>query len=132
MHGFRQERQRRRQPHHGPYRHCFGHGLQRLAILHQRLSALFQRQHHQSPVDLRPDGMKLEFEHGDHAKIPAPAPDGPEQVFVVLLAGVQELAVRGDDIRRQQVVDGQAIPAAEPAEAAAQGQAGNAGRRIDA
>ncbi|MNU57058.1 hypothetical protein D3C71_461680 [compost metagenome] len=132
MHGFRQERQRRRQPHHGPYRHCFGHGLQRLAILHQRLSALFQRQHHQSPVDLRPDGMKLKFEHGDHAEIAAAASDCPEQVFVVLRAGVQQFSIRGDDIRRQQVVDAQAEPAAEPAEPAPQSQARDPGRRIDA
>jgi hypothetical protein len=44
-----------------------------------------------------------------HAEVAAAAAQPPEQVGVLVLAGRHELAVGGDDIRRQQVVAGQAV-----------------------
>ena len=51
--------------------------------------------------------------------------------FSVALAR-QHVAIGGDDVGRQQVVDGQAELAGQPAEAAAQRQPGDAGGRVDA
>ncbi|MDT4856016.1 hypothetical protein FQZ97_903910 [compost metagenome] len=76
--------------------------------------------------------MQLVFEHRDHPEIAAAATDRPEQFLVVLRAGMQEAAVGGYHVRRHQVIDGHAELASQPAEAAAQSQAGHAGRRIDA
>src|SRR5262245_63446936 len=72
--------------------------------------------------------MELELERGHDAEIAAAAPQRPEQVRVLSSAHVQELAVGRDDVSREQIVDGQSELARGPAEAAAQREAGDAGR----
>ncbi len=52
------------------------------------------------------DRMDLVLKGRHYAKIPAPAAKGPEQVRVLALVGYFYLAVRGDDLGREQVVDG--------------------------
>ena len=78
------------------------------------------RQHH------RTHGMELVLKGGDHAKVAAAAPDAPEEVLVLTGADVAELTVGGDDIGGDEVVAGQAVPARQPADAAPQGEAGDA------
>ncbi len=71
--------------------------------------------------------MQLVFEGGDDAEVAGTAADGPEEIGVLGGARVDELAVGQHDVDGQQVVDRHAEPAAEPAEAAAEREAGDAG-----
>jgi hypothetical protein len=71
--------------------------------------------------------VELELEGGHHAEVAAAAAQRPEQVRVLRLAGGQEAAVGGDHVGRQQVVAGQAVRPGEVADAAAQGEPGDAG-----
>ena len=73
--------------------------------------------------------MQLVFERGDDAEVAAAAAQSPEQVRVIVGARGQEPAIGGDDVGGEQVVAGQAVLALQPADAAAEGEAGDAGRR---
>ena len=77
------------------------------------------------------DGMNSILERRDDAKIAAAAPQAPEEVRVLIRTGRQKLPVGDNEIRRQQVVAAETVLPHQPAEAAAQGQSGNAGRRDD-
>ena len=72
--------------------------------------------------------MQAELERGHDAEVAA-APDAPEQFGVFSLAGRHELAVSRDQLDREQVVDGQAIFAAQMPQAAAQRQPAHTGGR---
>ena len=76
--------------------------------------------------------MKAIAELGDDAEVAAAAPDRPEQVGVLVGAGLDLGTVGEDDVRAQQVVDREAVLAGQVADAAAQGQAADAGRSQDA
>jgi hypothetical protein len=79
----------------------------------------------------RTDGVEPVLERGDHAEVAASAPDPPEEVLVLLLAGRQQPPVRGDHVGREEVVAGEAVLAVEPAETASEGQSGYACHRDD-
>ena len=79
------------------------------------------------PAVHRGHRVSLVLETGGDAEVAAAAAQGPEQVRVVLGAGHDDLAVGGDDLDRQQVVDGEAVLAHQPAFPAAQGQARDTG-----
>ena len=68
-----------------------------------------------------------ELELGDHAEVPAPAAQPPEQLGVLLGRGADDLAGRRDHLERHHVVAGQAVLAGQPAHPAAQGQAADPG-----
>ena len=86
-----------------------------------------------SPLsNVRPDGMEPELEAGDNTEVPAAATQPPEEVIVFRFAGMHLIAVRRDDIRGEKVVDGHTVLPAQPAEAAAERQAGHTRGRIDA
>ncbi len=68
-----------------------------------------------------------EGEGGHHTEVPAPAADPPEQVRVVLGVHVQVLPGPGDHLGADEVVEGEAVAAGQPAHAAAHRQAGDAG-----
>src|SRR5947199_9579215 len=78
------------------------------------------------------DGMKLKLEVRDHAEIAAAAAQRPQEVGIHLLGGGNECAIRQNNIRLDQVVDGQAVLARQVAMPAAQGEAGNSGGGDDA
>ena len=78
-------------------------------------------QHH------RADRMQPELERGHDAEVAAAAAQAPEQLGVLVLAGVHELAVGGDDVGGEQVVAGQAELAHQPADAAAEREPGDPG-----
>src|SRR5690606_16379107 len=69
---------------------------------------------------------------GDHAEVAAAALERPEQVWVLVLGRAQPLAAGGHDVRGEEVVDGEAVLAHQPADAAAGREAGDAGVAHDA
>ena len=73
----------------------------------------------------------MELERRDDAEVPAAAAQRPEQVVVLGLAR-DEPAVRGDDLGREQVVTREPDAARQVADAAAERQPADAGRRHDA
>src|SRR5947209_2264084 len=76
--------------------------------------------------------MEPELEAGDHAEVAAAAPERPEEVRVLGRAGAHHLTGRGYDLGRFKVVNRHAVLAAEPAEAPAERQSGDAGGGVDA
>ena len=64
-----------------------------------------------------------------HAEIAAPAANCPEQVRVLIDAGLDHPTVGQDQLGADQVVDGHAKSAAQPAHPAAQGEPAHAGVR---
>ena len=79
-----------------------------------------------APPKIVADRVEPELEAGHDAEVAATAAHGPEQVGVLGLARRDDAAVGGDDLDRHEGVDGQAVLAGEPADAATQGQAGDA------
>src|SRR5439155_21916540 len=75
--------------------------------------------------------MEPELERRCDPEIAAAAAQAPEQVRLGSLGDVEDLALGGHEFDRHEVVDRQAVRAHEPAEPAAEGQPGNAGRRDD-
>ena len=76
--------------------------------------------------------MELVFEGGNGAEVAAAAPDGPEQVLVLLRASPQQPSVGGRHVGGYQVVAGESVTAVEPAQSAAEGESRDPGRRHDA
>src|SRR5882724_411117 len=71
-------------------------------------------------------------EGGDDAEIAAAAAQAPEEIGVALGAGGDDGALGGDDLAGQEVVDGEAMFAHQPADAAAEPEAGDARAGDDA
>jgi hypothetical protein len=71
--------------------------------------------------------VEAELEVGDHAEVAAAAAHPPEQLGMLPPVGPQPPSVGRDQLHRQQVVAGQAVLAHEPADAAAEREAGHAG-----
>ena len=78
-------------------------------------------------VDDRPDLVQPELERGHDAEVAAAAAECPEQVGVLVGRGAQDPPVGGHDLGREEVVDGQTGPAAEPADPAAEREPADAG-----
>ena len=79
-----------------------------------------------SPPDDGVDRMEPVPEPSGDAEVAAAAADRPEQVRVRVAVGAHELAVRGHDVGREQVVDREPVLAHEVADAAAEGEAADA------
>ena len=73
--------------------------------------------------------VQPELELGHHAEVPAAAAQPPEQLGVLVRRGAHDVAARGHDLARDQVVAGQAVLAGEPAHAATQGETADPGVR---
>ena len=71
--------------------------------------------------------MKAKLELGDDPEVAAAAAQAPEEVGVLRLARLDELALGGDEVDGEQLVDRQPVLALQPADAAAERQAGDAG-----
>ena len=98
----------------------------------QHLARLRERIDDQAGVHLGADRMEQELERGDDAEVAAAAAQRPEQVGLGVARDDVARAVGGDDGRAAQVVDRHAVAARQPAEAAAEREAGDAGGRVDA
>ena len=79
-----------------------------------------------------PTGWSRNSKRGDDPEVPAPAAQTPEELRVLVLAGVDEPAVGGHEVGRDEVVAGQAVLAHQPADPAAEREPGDAGRRDEA
>ena len=108
---------------------------------HRDRRELFRRargDRHEAPKDLGrwrqdqraaediPDRVELELEARDDTEVAAAAADRPEEVRVLVGAGGQEPTIGGHDLDGLERVDGQAVLAHEPADAAAEREAGDA------
>src|SRR4051812_48541141 len=75
------------------------------------------------------EGVETEGELGDDAEVAASAAQTPEELRSFGLAGTDDRAVCQDDFGADEVIRGQAILTHKPAQPAAEGQAGDTGRR---
>src|SRR5204863_9189807 len=95
----------------------------------QDLARLSERVDDEARIDLRADRMEGELERRDDAEVAAAAAQRPEQLGLLARRRRAHRAVGHDDARAQQVVDRHAVQARQPAEAAAEREAGYAGGR---
>ena len=98
----------------------------------EHLLRLLERENNQPAQHLGAHRMELELEAGDDAEIATAPAQAPEEVCVFRFAGVQPAAIGRHHLGGEQVVDGHAMLAAQPAEATAQREAGDPGGRVDA
>ena len=96
------------------------------AVRVEDLRGTLEREGDQAAEHGRADVVQAEGELGDDTEAGARAAERPEQVGVLVAAGPADLAVGGDDLGLEQVVDGPAEPAGEVAEPAAERQPGDA------
>ena len=76
--------------------------------------------------------MGLELERRDNAEVAASAPKSPEEILVLRrMLAVSTLAVGGDDLTRQEIVDGHAVFANQPTDTASQRETADTGLRDD-
>src|SRR5512143_3463936 len=75
--------------------------------------------------------MELELEAGDDTEVAATTTQSPEQVIIFRCAGVHLTAIRRNDFRREQVVDGHTVLSAKPAGTAAKRQTSHTRGRVD-
>ncbi len=96
-----------------------------------RVVRLLDVPEHRSRDD-RVDRMEAERKGRDDAEVAAAAPQSPEQILVLILAGRDEGPVGEHDVSRKQVVDAQATTPCQVSEPAAESQTPDSGRRHDA
>ncbi len=131
MYRFGQEGQRRRLAQHRPHAQLVRRAGGEVAPCTQHLAGLREGVDDQPGVDLRADRMQPELERGRHAEVAAAAAQGPEQLGLRSGRDLAQRAVGRHQAHAQQVVDGEAVLARQPAEAAAEREAGDAGGGID-
>ena len=71
----------------------------------QQVAGLVELVEEQADIDVV-DRVQLELEGGDDPEVAAAAAERPEQVRVLVVLAVTDLAVGGDHLGREQVVDG--------------------------
>jgi hypothetical protein len=103
-----------------------------LTVEAQDVGGVLGRPEHRSGHDGGADRVQREPERADDAEVPASASPGPEQVGVIAGRRPHDLALGGDHLGLDEVVDGEPVLAHEPAEAAAQAEAADAGVAHDA
>ena len=119
----RDERRRRRRHEERDGREGLGRARRDRAEAAQDLAG---RRHEQRAAEDHPDREEPELEAGHDTEVAAAATHGPEEVAVLRLARRDDTAVGGHDLDRHERVDGQAVLAHEPADAATEGQPGDA------
>jgi hypothetical protein len=84
------------------------------------------RPEHRTGDDGGTDRVQREPERADDAEVPAAASQRPEQIGMVVRRCPDDVAVGGDHLCLQEVVDGEAVLAHEPADTAAEAEAADA------
>ncbi len=97
-----------------------------VAIEPKHVACLIQRIDHHAAQRLG-HRMQPVFQRCDGPEIAAATPQRPEQIRVFARARGAELPVRGHHVGRDEIVDGQPMLSHQPTQAAAEGQAGDAG-----
>ena len=126
VHRLGQERRGRRGGQVDERRQLVGQLAHPVAVEAQHLLGAVAREEDRAGQHHRADRVQPELERRRDAEVAAAAAQAPEQLGVLVLAGVHELAVGGDDVGADQVVAGQADLAHEPADAAAEREPGDA------
>ena len=98
----------------------------------QDVRGVLGRPEHRSGHDGGADRVQREPERADDAEVPASASQRPEQVGVIVGRCPDDLALGRDHLGLDEVVDGEAVLAHEPADAATQAEAADAGVAHDA
>jgi hypothetical protein len=81
----------------------------------EHLLGTFDREQHQAAHDRR-DRVDTERHRGHHPEVAPAAAESPQQLGVIGLAGMHQLAVRCDDVGGQQVIAREPMPAHQPAQ----------------
>jgi hypothetical protein len=76
--------------------------------------------------------VKAEFKGVDDPEVATPTANPPEEIRVLVQAGLHEFSICRYDIGRKEVIGGKTIFTAKPAEATAECQSGDASGRDDA
>ena len=108
----------------------FGRIGDEFAVALQDRRGIVELVEHRAAHDVT-DLVELKLEAGDDTEVAAAAAQGPEQVFVLVIARSDLPAIGENDIGRQQVVDGEPDAAGQVADAATQRQATHPSRRDD-
>ena len=103
-----------------------------LAVEAQDVGGVLGRPEHRSGHDGGADRVQREPERADDAEVPASASQRPEQVGVIVGRRPDDLALGRDHLGLHEVVDGEPVLAHQPANAAAQADAADAGVADDA
>src|SRR5581483_3280640 len=114
------ERCRRRAQAGEQHAYVLGERRDEVAAEAERLGALVDPPEEQPEVDQRTDLVEPELELGDDAEVAAPAPERPEEVGILGRRRTQDIAPGRDDLGDEEVVDGQAGLARQPAHPAAE------------
>src|SRR5215472_3655361 len=103
-----------------------GQGCKKRVFVHQRLRAgpeelehltgAFDRVNDWAALNDWPYCMKVVFETGGNPEVSAATADGPEQIWLLLIAGPQNLAISGDEFDGPQIIQCQAALAHQPAQ----------------
>jgi hypothetical protein len=121
----RRQRRDRSQPDNGP--ELVGRVGDELSVEAHDSGGVLGRPEHRTGDDGGADGVQREPERADHAEVPATPSQGPEQVGVIIGRYSDDVAPSGDQLRLHEVVDGEPVLAHEPADAAAEAEAADAG-----
>jgi hypothetical protein len=103
-----------------------------VAVETQHISRLLHRPEDRPGEHLRAERDAVELELRDDSEVAAPAAEAPEQVGVLVLARLEELAVGSHDIHRNELIDREPVLAHDPADPTAERQACDARVRDDA
>ena len=114
-----------------------GHQLVRavgdpVAVKAQQLLGLGHRPEGDAGEDIGTQWVEPELEARDNAEVAATPADTPEQLGILCFARADQLTVGGHQVDREQLVDGQAMFAHDPADAATKGEARQTGVGDDA
>src|SRR5512145_671096 len=114
------------------YHELIGQPCGDIAEESQHISGAVKRMSHEAARNCRTYRMNPIFEGRSHAKIATPAAHRPEQVIVFVGARLHDLALRGNDVHRKEVVERETILAHQPAQSSAEGKPRNASGGYDA
>ncbi len=103
-----------------------------LAVEAHDFGGVLRRPEHRSGQDGGSDRVQREPEPAHDAEVPASASQRPEQVGVIGDRRPDDLALGGDHLDLHEVVDGEPVLAHQPANAATQADAADAGVADDA
>ena len=95
----------------------------------EHAARLFYRKHDIAGDRGTAELVRAEFERSHDAEVAAAALQCPQQIGILFGAGLNHLAVCGDQVRADQAVDGEAELSLQATDATAEREAGNAGVR---
>ena len=98
----------------------------------QDVGGVLGRPEHRSGHDGGANGVQREPERADDTEVPAAAPQRPEQVGVIVGRCPNDVALGGDHLGLHEIVDGEPVFTHQPADAAAETEATDAGVADDA